>query len=218
MMADSVEEIRRFSWALEGLRRGPRAPFDHDLFDYPVAAVTPTVGAITAAWLLLIPRVASCCVADLPDRSREQVVAIAREVRNDMNVFPGRTFLFEHGARKIGSATGCGVDQAHLHLVNLEIDFITAVLSTDADMNWVPVNPLDPWEALPSDREYHLVGNLEAAFISYSGSGRSQYFRKLIARELARPNEWDYRIFAHEQNARQTASLIDARERWRSAA
>ena len=217
MMIDTVEGNRRFSWALRRRGRGPNLPFDRDLFDFAEAAVTPTVGAITPAWLLVVPRVASFCAAELPVQLRDQVVAIVREVRHEMSVFPGRTFLFEHGARKIGSATGCGVDQAHLHLVNLEVDLIQTVLMTDPHMNWVAVNPLDPWETVPPDREYHLLGDLETAFISYSGSGKSQYFRQVIARELARPNEWDYRLFTHEQNARKTASLIDAR-RERSAA
>jgi hypothetical protein len=135
-----------------------------------------------------------------------------------MDVFPGSTFLFEHGARKVGSVTGCGVDQAHVHLANLEGDFVQSVLSRDLNARWIQVDASDPWNGIGPDREYHLVSDFRRAFVSFSISGKSQYFRRVFAEELYRPTEWDYRLFPNEQNAQTTVRLLDARKWRRSVA
>jgi diadenosine tetraphosphate (Ap4A) HIT family hydrolase len=218
IQTDNIRRAKRFDWVLKGQSIGPRAPFDRDLFAFAEAAVSPTVGAITPGWLLLIPRTEACCVADLAGPVRSRVLTIADEVRSAMNGFGGRTFLFEHGARKAGSITGCGVDQAHLHLVNIERDFIKLVLSDDPSMHWHEVSVLDPWQSIEIDREYYFVADFRTAFVSYSITGKSQYFRKIVAREFSRPSEWDYRLFEHEQNARATASTFDGTTPRRSAA
>ncbi len=218
MTTADIRPLQRFDWVLKGLPRGPRHSFDRDLFAYDELAVSPTVGAITAAWLLLIPRIAACCMADLPGGKRRRAIAIADEVKDAMNVFPGKTVLFEHGARMVGSITGCGVDQAHVHLVNIENDFIQAVLSTDPNALWTKVDAVDPWKSIEKGREYYLVSDFHQAFVSYSVTGKSQYFRRIVAREFSKPAEWDYRLFTNEQNARTTAKLIDARNRRQSAA
>lgn len=217
-MNSEIQHVRRFDWVLKGLHRGPRVPFDRDLFAYDEVAVSPTVGAITAGWLLVIPRISACCTADLPSLSRRRVIAIADEVRDAMDVFPGSTFLFEHGARKVGSVTGCGVDQAHIHLANLEGDFIQSVLSRDPNSRWIQVDESDPWNGIDANREYYLVSDFSRAFVSFSIAGKSQYFRRVFAEELSRPTEWDYRLFANERNARTTVRLLDARYRRRSVA
>jgi ATP adenylyltransferase len=218
MTMNTIQNIQRFSWVLKGLPNGPRAPFDRDLFAYPDVAVTPTVGAITAGWLLLIPRKATCCVANLADAARRHIIAVAGEVTGAMNVFPGKTVMFEHGARWSGSATGCGVDQAHIHLVNLKDRFVQAVLTQDAKVRWIEVHPSDPWKTLEQDREYYLITDFRRAFISYGVTGESQYLRRAVARSLSRPTEWDYRLFPNEPNARKTAKLISAGNRRKSAA
>ena len=218
MKTELTQQARRFDWVLKGLPRGPRNPFDVDLFSYDEVAVTPTVGALTAGWLLLVPRITACCMADLGIPLRQRVILIAGEVRDAMKVFPGRTVLFEHGARRVGSATGCGVDQAHLHLVNMENDLMKSVVSGDPDFHWAPVSASDPWKEIDRDLEYYLISDFRTAFVSYSVTGKSQYFRKAVARELSRPTEWDYRLFTNEQNARTTTTLLDAGNRRRSAA
>jgi ATP adenylyltransferase len=218
MKTEVIQQYRRFDWVLKGLRHGPRSPFDIDLFSYDAVAVTPTVGALTAGWLLLVPRTAACCMSDLGTQLRRRVISIADEVRGAMKVFPGKTVLFEHGARRAGSATGCGVDQAHVHLVNMESDLMKSVVSGDPDFHWTQVNASDPWKEIDRDREYYLIADFSAAFVSYSVTGKSQYFRKAVAQELSRPTEWDYRLFANEQNARKTAKFLAATDRRQTAA
>jgi ATP adenylyltransferase len=218
MTINNVHSIQRFDWVLKGLPNGPHIPFDRDLFAYKDVAVTPTVGAMTAGWLLLIPRKPSCCIANLAEVARRRTIVVADEVTGAMNVFPGNTVMLEHGARWSGSATGCGVDQAHVHLVNLKDGFVQGVLTHDANVRWIEVDPSDPWKTLDRDREYYLVADFRRAFISYSVTGESQYLRRAVARYLSRPTEWDYLLFPNEPNARKTAKLIDAADRRKSAA
>lgn len=213
-----VRQTQRFDWALKCLPSGPRQPFDVDLYRFEEAAVTPTVGAITPAWLLVIPRVQAYCFADVPHPTRERISALIGAVRNDMLVFDKQLYLLEHGARCFGSSIGCGVDQAHAHLVGLPNEFLQATLLIDPTLQWQEISTMDPWSWIEREREYYFVTDFSKAFVSYPERRMSQYFRRVIARGLSRPAEWDYRLFPNERNVKDTIRLIDRTPRRRTAA
>jgi ATP adenylyltransferase len=218
MRVDCAQPTSRFDWVIKHLSVGPRSPFDRDLRSYEEAAVTPTMGAITPSWLLVIPRVEACCFADLNSPLRKGVLNIFEELRCAIQDFSSKTFMFEHGARRVGSSIGCGVDQAHVHVVGLEFDLVQSTISSDRLVQWDRVDIRDPWAGIGQGCEYYLISDFEVAFVSYSATGKSQYFRQIIARELSRPSEWDYRLFEHEQNARETIRLLDGCASGRTAA
>src|SRR4029078_7787999 len=84
---NAVHNVRRFDWVLKGLPVGPYDPFDVDLFNYREVAVTPTVGAITPGWLLIVPREPVCCMSNLDSETRRGILDVAAGVRGKMNVF-----------------------------------------------------------------------------------------------------------------------------------
>lgn len=207
---------RRFAWVTERQNVGPRLPFDVDLCESPAAAVTPTVGAISAAWILVVPRTPAICIADLPSIDRRTIMRLVGDVRDRMEVFGDEPFLFEHGARTSGSKTGCGVDQAHLHIVRLNFDLLQSALLDDA-MIWRSINSRDPWSEIEADREYYLVSDFFRSFVAYPAVQQSQYFRRLIAYGLRRADEWDYRLFENEQNASETVRRFGSNAERRAA-
>jgi len=207
---------RRFAWVIEGQKRGPRSPFDVDLCESSVAAVTPTVGAITPAWVLVVPRRAAFCFADISSTDRQPINGLINGVRREMETFAGESYLFEHGARTVGSKTGCGVDQAHAHLVQLKGNLLRSAIA-DCSMRWCPIDSKDPWSEIELGREYYLISDFGQSFVAYPEAQRSQYFRRLIARDLLRPEEWDYRLFENEQNARETVRRFGSNVERRAA-
>ena len=198
----------RFDWVTLGYRRGPHQPFDADLYDFEAAAVIPTIGALVPGWVLLVPRIPLSALAAASTSERAQVLAASNEVAQDLSSFGGQNFFFEHGAAKPGSVLGCGVEQAHLHLVNLDFDLVQAALALGDCQEWTQVDTRDPWASIPANMEYYLVSNFHQAYVTYPTKKESQYFRKVMACRLGLADQWDYRMYPHERHARQTIQAL----------
>jgi ATP adenylyltransferase len=209
---------RRFEWVMSGLGTGPVQPFDTDLYNFETSAVLPTVGSLVPGWVLMVPRFPALCFAAIPAETRSPLVDATNCVANDLVVFGGSVFAFEHGPRTTGSIVGCGVDQAHLHMASLPFDLADAALDSGADLVWHEVDPTDPWTSIRSDRDYYLVSNLSQAYVAYPQDKESQFFRKLVARGVGVPDQWDYRRYPNERYARETLRVLGNSLHKRSAA
>jgi hypothetical protein len=137
--------------------------------------------------------------------------------RNRLAPFGGRLFLFEHGAKVSGSAVGCGVDHAHLHLASLPANLIDLVL-LDRTVSWAEVPAEDPWGSVRSDCEYYFVSDFDRAFVGYPAAVRSQYFRRVIAGSLGQADQWDYRQYPNERNAAEAVRVLGQSAREQCAA
>jgi ATP adenylyltransferase len=134
--------------------------------------------------------------------------AVGRELAS-----PGRQiYCFEHGARFAGSLTGCGVDQAHLHIVPLPFDLIGAVIRRmDSSIDWSPPRrETSPVDRMPRDRDYVALWRLadRTTMIGTVVTPISQWVRRVIAAELGLEAEWDYRIHPHVDNVVQTLEML----------
>jgi ATP adenylyltransferase len=198
----------RFDWVVQGATRGPDGVFDEDLAEFPYAAVIPTKGAFVAEWLLVVPRIRSLSVADLDQTQRTRVLAVAETVSACMSARVGACVLFEHGPRQRESATGCGVDQAHLHVVGGAPDLLDRLIEQVDDANWSTANYADPWQGTPPDCEYLMVRNSSTAVRALVSSATSQRLRRALADVLGCGEEWDYRSHPHEWNARRTKEMF----------
>lgn len=193
----------RFDWIRRGDPIGPNLECDLDLLGHQVAAVVPTIGSLVPGWTLVVPRISALSISQLSVSHRRQILDIAATVRNKVSRWASQTYFFEHGANSAGSATGCGVDQAHLHIVPLEFDLISAALR-EAEGEWLEVSRDDPWMDSDTTQDYYLISNYEQAYVTYPKIKLSQFFRRIVAREIGRPEEWDYRRYPHYANVEQT--------------
>ena len=193
----------RFHWVTQARATGADVLCDIDLTPESDVAVVPTIGPLVVGWVLTIPRVVAISAARLPDSEFPRLGKAVRLTANRVASLANRVFVFEHGPATIISPIGCGVDQAHVHIVPLDIDLLEMALD-DLALKWFEVNPIDPWRHLDRTRSYYLVSDLETAYATYPEVETSQYFRRLIARGLGRPAEWNFRTHAHYENVKQT--------------
>jgi ATP adenylyltransferase len=198
----------RFDWVVQGAARGPDDVFDEDLAEFPQAAVIPTRGAFVAEWLLIVPRIRSLSVAGLDQTQRTRVLAVAEAVSARMSARTGASVIFEHGPRQRGSATGCGVDQAHLHVVGGAADLLDRLIEQVDDANWSTADYADPWQGTPPLCEYLMVRDRDRAVTALVNSSTSQRLRRALADVLGCSHEWDYRLYPHEWNARRTKEMF----------
>jgi ATP adenylyltransferase len=101
------------------------------------------------------------------------------------------------------SQIGCGVDQAHLHLVPTEHQLLGAVLADDS-VRWAEVDSADPWAVIRPKAEYYLISDSTQSYVGFPLEPRSQYFRKKLAALNGTPDEWDYRKWPHYEHIKRT--------------
>ena len=193
--------LKRFDWVVQGSPVGPDPICDVPVLTTSDALVVPTIGAIVPDWLLVVPRTCTLSLAGATAEVRRSVLDLAEAVSLRVGR-PEKTVYFEHGPATSGSTVGCGVDQAHLHVLNTEFNVLEMALADDS-VDWSLTDGGDPWARLAGTEYYFIQSNGRA----YMGSPRvpqSQYFRKHIACAAGVPWQWDYKLWPNYENVRRT--------------
>ncbi|MGH7021976.1 MAG: HIT domain-containing protein [Caulobacteraceae bacterium] len=211
---DLRPEASRFSWVVDGCRRGPS-----DLFDIPIYAdrdcvVLPSIGSMVPGWSLVVPRQSARNLASLKTDERRALIPAKDFVATTLHTFGGEVFEFEHGPAQLGSKTGCGVDQAHLHLVPMTFDLGEAVWAVHGGQRF-QADQADPWSLIELDRDYWLVRSRRtgAGLIVYPQEPVSQGIRRVIASKLGLEG-WDYRQDQFGENALKTRRAAARSAEW----
>jgi ATP adenylyltransferase len=204
---DAKSQPTRFEWVTNGKPRGPS-----DLFDVPVyadrsAVAVPSVGSLVPGWTLVVPRRSAPNFAYLSREDRQALRPACLTVRARLAAtFAGHIYEFEHGASAYGGALGCGVDQAHLHLVPLSFDLLNAskTLDTAGSFRLAPEDS-DPWNRITSGVDYWFIRDTESGegVVMFPRVAESQALRRLIAANVG-TSEWDYTKRAIPKNAQIT--------------
>ncbi len=186
--------MSRFGWITSADSSCPRPVFDREVAATEHFVVLPTLGSLVPGWLLVVPRRVMPNLSYLSERERDGLAKLTRLLSDQARAFAATIFYFEHGGLA-GSPISCGVDQAHLHIVPLPFDLIDAA-KTRRDVIWheTPLTMLAAPEL--ADREYLLLGSEgRPTLLGTPLHPSSQWFRRLIASQLGRAEEWDYRQY-----------------------
>lgn len=198
----------RFDWILRGAPQGPDEIFDEDLACYTEAAVIPTRGALVVGWVLIVPRTPCLSIAELKQPDRVRLLAIADEVSARISAHVGTSVIFEHGPKRAGTVVGCGVDQAHLHVVGGAPDLLDNLVEQVDEVEWSGVEYADPWATVPLDSDYLMIRNCDQAVRAFVDNPVSQRLRRALAEVVGRGDEWDYRSHPNASNARRTKEMF----------
>ena len=198
----------RFSWVVQGAPSGPDPLFDEDLASYADAVVLPTRGALVAEWLLIVPRSQCLSAAELDALGRQRLLLIAEEAAARVRTQVGSCVTFEHGAGRLGSLSGCGVDQAHLHIVGGPSISLETLASLVANVDWQAADHRDPWATIPAGSDYLVIRDKSQTLSAIVSRPVSQRLRRAVATALGRPDEWDYRSHPHAENALLTKQIF----------
>ena len=145
------------------------APWDTILYSDGDFVIAPTLGSLVPLWLLFIPTRPFLNFTQVSmDYGRSPLSILTQTLSQQFDYH--RNFVwFEHGATNAGSATGCGVDHAHIHLIlDPEFTFSSfrfAVMSM-ANYSWRATEPKACYENHGCQQEYLVFGDKETAFWS----------------------------------------------------
>jgi ATP adenylyltransferase len=200
--------LSRFSWVVEGLSVGADPVFDRVLAETPSFVAIPTMGSLVAGWCLIVPRRRMLNLTHLRPEEKAELAVLRSRLAHKLGARGRSVFEFEHGAIEAGSATGCGVDQAHLHVVPLEFDLVAAVDSIEP-LSVASADPVDLWPSL-GGAEYVLVRRAsEAVTMGFCPTKpTSQFIRRVIADRIGHSARWDYRSQLGRENALATLELL----------
>lgn len=197
-----------------GLRRpegSESAPWDRVLFESEHFVAVPTRGAIVPGWVLLVPRNHVLCLAALPPDQWGEFEAFCAEVWDAVQAGFGPAAAFEHGPAAPNQRVGCGVDHAHLHIVPTACDLRGgAEVEFPGRIVWEPARALA--DAIARHRRgqpYLYVQQFREgpAWLGTYADLPSQLFRKVIARSVGRPDQFDW---AAHPGHRNVAATVDA--------
>lgn len=186
----------RFHWVTNGHCRGPLSVFDEPVVSTADAVAVPSLGSMVPGWTLLIPRRLAASFAALEPEERSALSDLRTLIITKLSrTFAGTVYEFEHGPAHFGGVLGCGVDQAHLHLVPLEFDLLKSALSIAGDVIKLPAEVSDGWRLVPKGCDYVYVRNTKTnvGTVVLPSTPKSQAIRRIIADRLGSSEIWDYR-------------------------
>jgi hypothetical protein len=152
--------------------------------------------------MLVIPKRKISNLSLLTIEEREELAGLRAQVTRSISTGGSKIFEFEHGDF-VGGPHGCGVDQAHLHLVPLSFDLISAARHTEPSLYWHAQNGPPDWTGNCNPYLYVGLPN-KHGYIAYPEQPQSQWFRKLIAAESGQRHLWDYKQFPLYTNVVET--------------
>ncbi len=207
-MSDST----RFAWIMDDSMSRSEALWDREILRTERFVAVPSAGSMVAGWTLVVPRRPMLNLSQTTALEREELDALATRVADWLGKSGQEVYLFEHGSRAVGSLTGCGVDQAHLHIVPLPFDLIAvATARAEAGIIWRDAHDTaSPLDALPVEGEYVAVWSRSdrCTRIGLVTEPVSQWIRRVIADELGIGAEWNYRSHPHLNQVLETLAWL----------
>lgn len=198
----------RFSWVTDAPGARPTKLEDTVLAESKHFVAVPSLGSLVPGWTLVIPRRRAPSLAEIPADELAEMRSFTHGIRSILRRTGLPIFEFEHGAGMFGSLAGCGVDQAHLHLVPLGFDLVDR-FESHLDVRDVQRTAAFAPQQVPIGTEYLWCsdGSLRS-LIGRPARPTSQWFRRLIARELGMNASWNYAEHPFENNIRRTIEFF----------
>ena len=165
----------------------PSRPVDLPLTGTTSFVSWASLGALVEGWVLVVPRHHFLNLGALPDEQIgkfEEFVSGTRDLV--ATAYNSPVYQFEHGGTTPGSAVGCSVDHAHMHIVPTSLDLLRLAKMHASHLRWLPVEGPSEARSICSDGESYLYLK-QPDGRSYATVGTelpSQFFRQIIAKEL----------------------------------
>jgi ATP adenylyltransferase len=169
--------------------------WDRPVFESSNFVALPSLGSLVEGWLLLVPKEHYISMGSLPTslvtEMEEMKATVSAHVRNQY----GEICVFEHGPAVASRKVGCSVDHAHLHIVPAAFDIGQAArpfMPNDAE--WVRASWIECREAHQAGKDYlYFEQPLGYGRIATHSEFESQVFRRVIASEIGRPGDFNWR-------------------------
>lgn len=164
--------------------------------------VIPTIGALVDGYVLIVTKEHINSLSQLNDKQKEEYKNLVIKVSKTFEkIYGKKPILFEHGTPEItNSMSANSVIHAHSHIVNFEFENEKEIINK---YNFVPIESFD--DVINENYIYYQNNNGEK-FVSYQFDSVSQLMRILIANEVNKENQYNWREFDFKENI---VSMLD---------
>jgi len=179
--------------------------------DEPLAAneeffAIASIGAFVEGWTLIVPQRHQLSMRDC--YKSKHLPALVNDIVDRLRAKYGSIISFEHGSNSEGSATACGTDHAHFHLVPFKGSLVPDMQKSQ--MEWVRCRTSEI-AARASGREYLFYSDIDdlpwddpSGYLHVLDTPVSQYFRQLLADKKDCAEKSDYKLFPFLNRSIQT--------------
>jgi hypothetical protein len=136
------------------------------------------------------------------------------DLKADIVALLGRVYgeicIFEHGPAVANRKVGCGVDHAHLHVVPLKFDLVSAVMPfVPLDVRWRKATWATCRAAFESGQDYiYIEQPIGSGRIATHHDFGSQVVRKTIAARLGVPEQFSWRDYPQIETVTRTIQTL----------
>jgi ATP adenylyltransferase len=177
---------------------------ENDLFAAWVSA-----GALVEGHLLVLPKTHALNLREMSPATRSELPAFLALVTSRLEINYGPVAMFEHGPIEYGSAPGCSIDHAHMHVLPWTGSLVAAAQAAFTHFNWLPVRSWDDALDTPSNDPYLIVRDADGGMtLATHPEIPSQALRRVISGSLGRGNEWDWKIHPRPRTVKATVRRL----------
>jgi len=152
-------------------------------------------GPLVDGHVIMVPRQHLLNLGQLSETDLEHQLRFIARLTNLIEASYGPVALFEHGPVREGTAVGCSIDHAHLHLVPVQHSLVDAARRDYPELSWRDVDGYWDVREIAWTTPYLFVRDPDGASALAVGEGiPSQALRRTIAAMLGREGEWDWKV------------------------
>lgn len=189
---------------------GSEHPYDEILDTSDRFFAIASVGSLVPGWVLICPKNHALNMSE--HYGDPDLTSFRLEVAEQLSRrFESPVRMFEHGTAACSSPTGCGVDHAHVHLVAHRYPISEGITELPGSSDWRPIRASQVGEHASAEYLFYsddAQNHDPVGAMQLLTTPTSQYFRRVIARQLGRAAEFDYREHPNLPNAIATTKAL----------
>ena len=172
------------------------------IYETDTFRVIPSVGSLIDGYVLIITKNHVNSLSELTDEQKKEYENIVYKISNQFEKIYGKTpILFEHGTPNLKNLMSANsIIHAHSHLVNFEFKNEEEIIQK---YNFKSVKSFNEVER---ENYIYFQNSNGQKYVSYNFDSVSQLMRILIAKEIDKENQYNWREFDFNENI---VSMLD---------
>jgi ATP adenylyltransferase len=171
----------------------------------------PSVGSLIPGWLLVMPKEHVLSFGAVSADKLALLTAEVHRIAERWQSLFGPLTWFEHGPAKTRSSVGCGIDHAHMHLLPAgHLDLLNGARELFPALAFGEVaGPEAAADAVALGNPYlYLRTDDGRSWLTASRDIPSQAFRRVVAHQQKRPDEYDWKAFPRDDTLEATLKMV----------
>lgn len=179
------------------MSHGSKNPIDTPWMSSIGHSAFVSIGALVEGWSLIVPKKHALNLS--AEYKSTDFWNFTAEAISAVQEIYGKISIFEHGAFKPDSKTSCGTGHAHLHIVPLDFSLFEATVQLNTEMKWEACRAEEIAEKSQGQEYLFVTDSFQHSetegHICILQQETSQFFRRVIAHKIGKPDEFDYKKF-----------------------